>query len=85
MHLIYRLIVIYAIIINAASLESLLQENFDPKSYASSIIQSQMVGETLAKLTDGIASLDKELYTQVISNYEDLLSQATGIESLESM
>lgn len=71
-------------ITNSASLESLLREDFDPKSYASSIIQSQMVGETLAKLTDGIASLDKELYTQVISNYEDLLSQATGIESLES-
>ena len=43
-----------------------------------------MVGETLAKLSSGIAVLDKELYTQVVSNYEDLLSQATGIEALES-
>ena len=67
-----------------ASLEGLLQENFDAKSFASSAIQSQMVGETLAKLSSGIAVLDKELYTQVVSNYEDLLSQATGIEALES-
>ncbi len=67
-----------------AALEGLLQENFDPKSFASSAIQSQMVGETLAKLTNGIASLDEELYTQVVTNYEDLLSQATGIEALES-
>lgn len=43
-----------------------------------------MVGETLQKLTNGIAALDKELYSQVVTNYEDLLSQATGIEALES-
>ena len=67
-----------------ASLEGLLQENFDAKAFASSAIQSQAVGETLAKLGNGIALLDKELYTQVVSNYEDLLSQATGIEALES-
>lgn len=67
-----------------ASLEGLLQENFDPKTFASSAIQSQMVGETLSKLADGIACLDKQLYTQVVTNYEDLLSQATGIEALES-
>lgn len=67
-----------------ASLEGLLLEDFDAKSFASSTIQSQMVGETLAKLTSGIAVLDKELYSQVVGNYEDLLSQATGIEALES-
>ena len=43
-----------------------------------------MVGETLSKLTEGISLLDKELYTQVVGNYEDLLSQANGIEALES-
>ena len=59
-------------------------EDFDAKNFASSAIQSQMVGETLSKLTNGIALLDKELYTQVVGNYEDLLSQATGIEALES-
>lgn len=69
--------------LHTASLEGLLEENFDAKSFASSAIQSQMVGETLSKLTNGIALLDKELYTQVVGNYEDLLSQATGIEALE--
>ncbi len=68
----------------AVFLEGLLQEGFDAKVFASSAIQSQAVGETLAKLSNGIALLDKELYTQVVSNYEDLLSQATGIEALES-
>ena len=43
-----------------------------------------MVGETLSKLAEGISLLDKELYTQVVGNYEDLLSQANGIEALES-
>ena len=43
-----------------------------------------MVGETLQKLTNGIAALDKELYSQVVTNYEDLLSQAGGVEALES-
>ena len=43
-----------------------------------------MVGETLSKLAEGISLLDKELYTQVVTNYEDLLSQANGIEALES-
>jgi hypothetical protein len=68
---------------HADSLEGLLEEDFDAKSFASTAIQSQMVGETLSKLTNGIALLDKELYTQVVGNYEDLLSQATGIEALE--
>lgn len=67
-----------------ASLVSLLREDFDPKAFASSTIQAQMVGDTLSKLANGIALLDKELYTQVVTNYEDLLSQATGIEALES-
>ena len=43
-----------------------------------------MVGETLSKLAEGISLLDKELYSQVVGNYEDLLSQANGIEALES-
>ncbi len=47
-------------------------------------MQSQMVGEMIGKLAEGIGSLDKELYSQVVTNYEDLLSQATGIEALQS-
>ena len=65
-------------------MQPLIQENFDPKTFATQTIQSQMVGETLGKLAEGITSLDKELYNQVVTNYEDLLSQATGIEALES-
>ncbi len=61
-----------------------MYDDFDPKSYATSVIQSQIVGETLEKLTDGISSLKMELNKQVTSNYEDLLSQVTGIEALES-
>ncbi len=67
-----------------ATLQPLLSEEFDPKVFATSIIQCQMVGETLQKLTNGITTLDQELYSQVVTNYEDLLSQATGIEALES-
>jgi hypothetical protein len=33
----------------------------------------------------GIALLDKELQRQVLSNYEDLLSQATWVEKLEGV
>ena len=75
----------FYLIMSVAALETLLCEDFDAKSYASSIIHSQTVGETLGKLSSGIAALNKELSTQVTSNYEDLLSQATGIEALESV
>lgn len=49
----------------SASLQPLLQENFDAKTFATTTIQCQMVGETLQKLANGIAALDKELYSQV--------------------
>ena len=48
-----------------ASLQPLLGEKFDAKAFATNIIQCQMVGETLQKLTNGITALDKELYSQV--------------------
>lgn len=72
-------------LVSDATLQPLLGEGFDAKAFATGIIQCQMVGETLQKLTNGITALDKELYTQVVTNYEDLLSQATGIEALESV
>ncbi|XP_065066714.1 conserved oligomeric Golgi complex subunit 5-like isoform X2 [Rhopilema esculentum] len=62
-----------------------LEDSFDPKSYANTIIQSRAIGESLAKLADGINLLDKEIRDQVSSHHEDLLSQATGIETLESV
>jgi hypothetical protein len=67
------------------SLKPLLEEDFDPKAFATRTIQCQTVGEMLVKLVNGIAELDNELYTQVVTHYEDLLSQATGIEALESV
>ena len=89
----------------SASLGPLLEEGFEAKAFATATIQNQMVGDTLQKLANGIAALDKELYSQVltprvflslvgcsdamltfvqvVNNYEDLLSQATGIEALE--
>eukprot|EP00112_Aurelia_sp_Birch-Aquarium-sp1_P024876 Seg803.12 transcript_id=Seg803.12/GoldUCD/mRNA.D3Y31 product="Conserved oligomeric Golgi complex subunit 5" protein_id=Seg803.12/GoldUCD/D3Y31 len=62
-----------------------LDDSFDPRSYANTIIQSRAIGESLAKLADGVSLLDKELHDQVASHHEDLLSQATGIETLESV
>lgn len=47
------------------SLLSLLEDDFDPKSFATHTIQTQMVGEVLQKLIQGVDELDQELYTQV--------------------
>ena len=69
---------------SSATLQPLLSDDFEAKSFATQTIQVQMVGETLSKLAEGISLLDKELYSQVVTNYEDLLSQANGIEALES-
>lgn len=48
-----------------ASLRPLLEEGFEAKAFATATIQNQMVGDTLQKLANGIATLDKELYSQV--------------------
>ncbi|CAI8014359.1 Conserved oligomeric Golgi complex subunit 5 [Geodia barretti] len=72
-------------VIEDACLSPLLEEGFEAKSFAAATMQNQMVGDTLQKLAIGIAALDKELYSQVVTNYEDLLSQATGIEALEGV
>ena len=48
-----------------AALRPLLEEGFEAKAFATATIQNQMVGETLQKLANGIAALDKELYSQV--------------------
>jgi len=48
-----------------ATLQPLLRDDFDAKTFATTTIQCQMVGETLLKLANGIAALDKELYSQV--------------------
>uniref|UniRef100_A0A669C5U9 Conserved oligomeric Golgi complex subunit 5 n=1 Tax=Oreochromis niloticus TaxID=8128 RepID=A0A669C5U9_ORENI len=60
-----------------------LEKDFDVKTYTAQAIHHAVIAEQLAKLAQGISQLDKELHTQVVARHEDLLAQATGIESLE--
>ncbi|KAK9399375.1 conserved oligomeric Golgi complex subunit 5 [Crotalus adamanteus] len=62
-----------------------LREDFDVKAYTSQSIHQAIIAEQLAKLAQGISQLDKELHLQVVARHEDLLAQATGIESLEGV
>uniref|UniRef100_A0A803TZQ3 Component of oligomeric golgi complex 5 n=1 Tax=Anolis carolinensis TaxID=28377 RepID=A0A803TZQ3_ANOCA len=62
-----------------------LREDFDVKVYTSQSIHQAVIAEQLAKLAQGISQLDKELHLQVVARHEDLLAQATGIESLEGV
>ncbi|XP_011370802.1 conserved oligomeric Golgi complex subunit 5 isoform X2 [Pteropus alecto] len=62
-----------------------LSEDFDVKTYTSQSIHQAVIAEQLAKLAQGISQLDKELHLQVVTRHEDLLAQATGIESLEGV
>ncbi|RHZ85683.1 hypothetical protein Glove_63g29 [Diversispora epigaea] len=68
--------------------KSFLSNNFDPKEYANSTINSTSEGDgditiSLAKLSFGIDNLNKQLHDQVIAHFEDLISQAAGIRDLE--
>ncbi|MFT7799235.1 conserved oligomeric Golgi complex subunit 5 [Arapaima gigas] len=60
-------------------------EDFDVKTYTAQAIHHAVIAEQLAKLAQGISQLDKELHVQVVARHEDLLAQATGIESLEGV
>ncbi|XP_074644447.1 conserved oligomeric Golgi complex subunit 5-like [Tubulanus polymorphus] len=62
-----------------------LEEDFDAKTYATKAIQGAAISAQLAKLAEGINLLDKELHSQVVAHHEDLLSQATGVETLEGV
>ncbi|XP_032445981.1 conserved oligomeric Golgi complex subunit 5 isoform X2 [Xiphophorus hellerii] len=62
-----------------------LDEDFDVKTYTAQAIHQAVIAEQLAKLAQGISQLDKELHSQVVARHEDLLAQATGIESLEGV
>ncbi|XP_033989027.1 conserved oligomeric Golgi complex subunit 5-like isoform X1 [Trematomus bernacchii] len=62
-----------------------LAEDFDVKTYTAQAIQHAVLAEQLGRLAQGISQLDKELHSQVVARHEDLLSQATGIESLEGV
>ncbi|KAK8780869.1 hypothetical protein V5799_017800 [Amblyomma americanum] len=60
-----------------------LLDDFDAKSVACNAIQDLSISQHLSKLATGISLLDKELHSQVSAHYEDLLAQASGIETLE--
>ncbi|KAK6993674.1 conserved oligomeric Golgi complex subunit 5 [Biomphalaria glabrata] len=62
-----------------------LDENFDVKAHANKAIQGQVISEQLGKLAEGIGLLDKEIHAQIVTHHEDLLSQATGVETLEGV
>ncbi|XP_048410241.1 conserved oligomeric Golgi complex subunit 5 [Stegostoma tigrinum] len=62
-----------------------LKEGFDVKTYTAQSIHQAVIVEQLAKLAQGISQLDKELHIQVVARHENLLAQATGIESLEGV
>ncbi|KAM9312504.1 conserved oligomeric Golgi complex subunit 5 [Gastrophryne carolinensis] len=62
-----------------------IQDDFDVKAYTSQSIHQAVIAEQLARLAQGISQLDKELHVQVVARHEDLLAQATGMESLEGV
>lgn len=68
---------------NDAVYNQFLRDDFDAKTVACSAIQDLSISQHLAKLATGISLLDKELHSQVSAHYEDLLAQASGIETLE--
>lgn len=43
------------------------------------------ITEQLAKLAEGMSLLDKEIHNQIVAHHVDLLSQATGVETLEGV
>ncbi|KAL1447703.1 hypothetical protein WDU94_013984, partial [Cyamophila willieti] len=47
--------------------------------------QTLAVSEQLSRLSHGINLLDKELNKQVFEKHEDLVSQATWVDKLESV
>ncbi|XP_062611400.1 conserved oligomeric Golgi complex subunit 5-like isoform X4 [Saccostrea cucullata] len=62
-----------------------LDETFDVKAHANQAIQGKAISEQLSKLAEGISLLDREIHSQIVAHHEDLLSQATGVETLEGV
>eukprot|EP00039_Didymoeca_costata_P020153 m.340253 g.340253 ORF g.340253 m.340253 type:complete len:767 (+) comp19209_c0_seq1:136-2436(+) len=61
------------------------EDKFDASRFANSIIQVHETSVSLEKLADGIARVESELHSQVVSHHDDLLLQATGIQKLEDV
>ncbi|KAI7855833.1 Golgi transport complex subunit 5-domain-containing protein [Circinella umbellata] len=69
---------------NYIDYETFLSDSFDANKYADSIIQDGGDAQTaLSKLAFSIASIDKQIQTQVSNNYDTLLGQVRGIRELE--
>ncbi|XP_070557668.1 conserved oligomeric Golgi complex subunit 5-like [Ptychodera flava] len=62
-----------------------LKDDFDAQEHTNQVMQSMAISQQLSKLMEGITLLDQELHSQVVDRHEDLLSQATGIETLEGV
>ncbi|KAL5014542.1 hypothetical protein ScPMuIL_008812 [Solemya velum] len=62
-----------------------LDEHLDVKAYANNTIQSLQIVDQLTRLAEGISLLDRDIHTQIVEHHEDLLSQATGVETLEGV
>lgn len=56
-----------------------LEEEFDARSYANSIIQGRAISESLAKLADGVDLLDKELHAQVGLTYNVVICASSTL------
>ncbi|KAL0140262.1 Golgi transport complex subunit 5-domain-containing protein [Mucor lusitanicus] len=72
--------------------DTFLSEEFDANIYASAIIEESEsstdatdIGTELSKLAFSIDIVNKQIQEQVVTNYEALLSQVTGIKELETV
>uniref|UniRef100_A0A4W4DTC3 Conserved oligomeric Golgi complex subunit 5 n=1 Tax=Electrophorus electricus TaxID=8005 RepID=A0A4W4DTC3_ELEEL len=75
----------YVVLFHTECYADFVNEEFDAKAYTAHAIHHAVIAEHLAKLAQGISQLDRELHCQVVATHEDLLAQATGIESLEGV
>uniref|UniRef100_A0A914W6Q3 Conserved oligomeric Golgi complex subunit 5 n=1 Tax=Plectus sambesii TaxID=2011161 RepID=A0A914W6Q3_9BILA len=63
-----------------------LRANFDIEAHAQKLLEGgAAIGDQLAVLSANAAQLDKQLKKQITSHHGKLLTQATSIESLESI
>ena len=65
--------------------DEFVKDEFDLKSFTSSIVKTNVLSEHLSKLSQNINILDKEIKEQVSVHHEELLHQAINIETLEEM
>ncbi|XP_041349093.1 conserved oligomeric Golgi complex subunit 5-like [Gigantopelta aegis] len=76
---------VLAVLENDDIFRQFLESSFDVKAYSNRAIQGLAISEQLGKLAEGISLLDKEIHSQIVEHHEDLLSQATSVETLEGV